>query len=101
MYPEEPLSLIQTAVDRTTREGTVLGESESITVERALKALTIDGAWQLGMEDSLGSIEPGKYADLVILDRNPKSTPISEIRSIKVLGSFVSGTQISGQPYFE
>jgi len=96
MYPEHPLSLVQTAVERKTREGLVIGDAEAITVRKALEAVTIDAAWQLGLENRLGSIEPGKDADLVILDANPLDVPLSEIRMISVLATFISGQSISG-----
>ncbi len=98
MYPEDPLSLVQTAVNRSGREGEIIGESESIDIRQALEAVTIHGAWQLGLEDRLGSIEVGKDADLVILDANPLITQPSLLRKIQVLATFVSGRQIAGTP---
>ena len=42
-----------------------------MTVGQAIRAMTIDAAWQLRMEDKIGSLEVGKYADLVVLEKNP------------------------------
>ncbi|HQN67977.1 MAG TPA: amidohydrolase family protein, partial [Smithellaceae bacterium] len=59
-----------------------------------LKALTIYAAWQLKMEKKLGSIEPGKYADFVILDRNPLKVNPDSLRDIRVLNTFVNGNEV-------
>ncbi|MBI9077651.1 MAG: amidohydrolase [Desulfatibacillum sp.] len=94
MYPEDPLSLLQTAVTRKTKaSGEVIGASEKISVMDGLKALTIDSAWQLHMEKKIGSIEPGKYADLVILDTNPLKADPENLRDIKVLKTIVNGVK--------
>ena len=94
MYPEEPLSLLQTAVTRKTREGEIIGPHEAISVPDGLKALTIYAAWQINMEKKIGSIEPGKYADLIILDRNPLKVNPDSLREIRVLNTFVNGKEV-------
>lgn len=100
MYPEDPLSLIATAVQRKTRDGRLLGEDQSIPVYAALRAMTIDAAWQLGMEKKLGTLEMGKYADFAILDQNPLQIAPGQIRNIKILATYVAGirTFVSKQP---
>ena len=62
-----------------------------MTVEEALRAITIDAAWQLRMEDKIGSIEEGKYADLVILDQNVFEVAPAEMADIKVLMTMMDG----------
>ncbi len=62
-----------------------------MTLEHALRAITIDAAWQLKMEDKIGSLEVGKYADLVILDRDPFDTAPTDIHLIRVLGTLLEG----------
>lgn len=94
MYPEEPLSLLQTAVTRKTREGEIIGPQEAISVPDGLKALTTYAAWQINMEKKIGSIEPGKYADLIILDRNPLKANPDSLRKIRVLNTFVNGNEV-------
>lgn len=94
MYPEEPLSLLQTAVTRKTREGEIIGPHEAISVPDGLKALTIDAAWQINMEKKIGSIEPGKYADLIILDQNPLKVNPDTLREIRVMHTFVNGNEV-------
>ncbi|MDD5169082.1 MAG: amidohydrolase [Syntrophales bacterium] len=94
MYPEEPLSLLQTAVTRKTREGEIIGPHEAISVMDGLRALTVYAAWQLNMEEKIGSIEPGKYADLIILDKNPLKVAPDSLRDIRVLNTFVNGSEV-------
>ena len=94
MYPEEPLSLLQTAVTRKTREGEIIGLHEAISVTDGLKALTLHAAWQINMEKKIGSIEPGKYADLIILNRNPLKVKPESLREIQVMSTFVNGEEV-------
>ncbi len=97
MYPIEPLSLLQTAVTRTNKEGELIGQNEAISVLDGLKSLTIYAAWQLHMDDKIGSIEKGKYADLVILDKNPLKVSPDKLRNISVVKTFVNGDVIFSQ----
>ncbi|NRP12041.1 MULTISPECIES: amidohydrolase [unclassified Aliiroseovarius] len=73
--PTRPIHLAHCAVNRMTSGGRVLGEEQKIGVMSALRAQTIDAAWQVFQEDSRGSIETGKLADFAILSRNPLETP--------------------------
>ena len=91
MFASEPFSLMHTAVNRRTREGSEIGADHAISVEEALKAVTINAAWQIKMEDRIGSIRVGKLADFVIVDRNPLETPKSELRTITVDQTIVNG----------
>ena len=68
-----------------------MGPEQRIPVLAALKAVTIDAAWQNFEETTKGSLEPGKLADFVVLDRNPLSVPASEIRTIRVLSTVIGG----------
>ncbi|MCR8746395.1 amidohydrolase [Romboutsia lituseburensis] len=85
---------MHTAVNRTTESGRVLGEHQRISVMDALRAVTINGAYQYFEEDIKGSIEVGKYADLVILDKNPLEIASDEIETIKVLETIKEGNTI-------
>jgi predicted amidohydrolase YtcJ len=62
--------------------GDVFFPEECIPVEAALKAVTIDAAWQCHMDEQIGTLEIGKFADMVILDSDPTKlgTKISEIK---------------------
>lgn len=95
MFDSDPLHLMRTAVTRQTKEGDVLGADQAITVEQALRAVTIDAAWHLGLEDTIGSITPGKYADLVILDANPLDTPVADLPDITVVATIVNGNEVA------
>ncbi len=79
------LETIWCAVNRVTKSGKVLGEDERISVMEALKAVTINAAWQYFEEDIKGSIQVGKNADFVILDKDPFTVPPMEIRNIRVM----------------
>ena len=98
MFPSEPFSLIHTAVNRKTKEGKNLGEQYAIDVYNALEALTINAAWQIKMEDKLGSITEGKYADLIILDQNPLNIDKNNLRNIKIIDTYVHGNKINLNP---
>jgi predicted amidohydrolase YtcJ len=94
MYQCIPLLLLNTAVNRTSESGTVLGKEEKISVLEGLKALTIYAAWQFHCEDKLGSFVKNKYADMVMLDKNPLHVNPDEIKNINVLQTFVAGKSI-------
>lgn len=96
MFESQPFRLIQTAVERQTQQGEVLGESQKIDVLTALKSLTIDAAWQIGMEDKLGSLEVGKYADFIVVDKNPLEVSVAELEDIEVRRIFVGGNEVNG-----
>lgn len=88
------LETIWCAVNRITKKGVLLGENERLPVLEALKAVTINGAYQYFEEDKKGSIRKGKRADLIILDKNPLAIPSEEIRDIQVLETYKDGVQV-------
>ena len=61
------------------------------TIEDAIRSYTINGAYLLGMEDQIGSLEVGKYADLVVLDRNVLTAPAEQIHETRVLLTMMNG----------
>ncbi len=83
-----------TAVNRLTRTGLVLGKQHKISPYQALEAITINAAMQNFEEDSKGSIEVGKKADLVILEQSPLTVEPVEIRDISVLETIKDGETI-------
>lgn len=97
MFESKPFHLMYTAITRKTEQGSRLGADEAIPVQEALESMTTGAAWQIHMEDHLGSITPGKYADLVVLDSNPLETPMSRFRDIQVLKTIVNGNEVALQ----
>jgi predicted amidohydrolase YtcJ len=91
MAPLSPLTLMWTATSRETVSGTTWGESEALSREAALRAITIDAAWVLGLEDELGSIRAGKMADFTVLAADPMTVPVKDIKSITVVGTVFAG----------
>ena len=92
--PLDPLFTIWSAVNRVSRSGKVIGEAERITPYQALKAITLDGAWQFHEEDSKGSISVGKLADLVIVDGDPLTVDPMRIKDISVTATYKEGKLI-------
>lgn len=76
---------IQCAVSRVTKNGVLLGAEERIPVFEALKAVTVNAAWQSFEENRKGSIAAGKDADFVVLDKNPLAVPTAELHTIRVI----------------
>jgi len=71
-----------------------LGEDPGFSREAALRAATIDAAYELHEDDVTGSIEPGKFADLIIVDRDPLQIPAEEIAKVRVLETMVGGLTV-------
>ncbi len=90
VVPMQPLQAVWSQVFRQTYGGDVLGPEQRIDVMQALRAVTIDAAWQVFQEDDRGSLEPGKYADLVVLSGNPLDDP-ENMRDIQVERTLVGG----------
>lgn len=91
--PIEPLRYVENAVTRLMNEGGgVFFPNERIPVEAALRAVTIDAAWQCHMDDKVGSIEPDKFADFTILEENPLTTK-NAIGKIRVSETWMDGKQ--------
>ncbi|MDZ7878527.1 MAG: amidohydrolase [Saprospiraceae bacterium] len=86
-----PLMGIQNAIKRMDKQGFVLGASEKISVSDALLAYTLNAAKVNDDDKIMGSLEVGKRADFVILDKNPLNTEGDKISDIRVVGVFVMG----------
>ena len=91
MYPPEPLRLVRTAVTRKTRKGDRLAPGEALTPIEALRAITIDAAWQLFVDDSVGSIAPGKLADFTLVDDDPLAVDPDRLDQIAVSQTWLGG----------
>mgnify|MGYP002802889062 CR=1 FL=1 len=79
------LETIWCAVKRQTKSGKILGKDERISVYDALKGVTINAAYSYFEEEKKGSIEEGKKAQFVVLDKNILEVPVDEIPSIKII----------------
>ncbi len=89
-----PLKGIQAAVTRTTRGGWALAPEESLSVDEAVRAYTVGGAYAAFAEGELGTLSVGKWADFVVLDRDPFSAELDELEGIRVLYTVVGGKVI-------
>ena len=92
--PIDQLFVMWSAVNRISRKGEVIGPDQRITPIQALKALTIDSAHMYQEEKTKGSLEVGKRADLVILDKNPLKVDPMSIKDIKVVETIKDGKTI-------
>jgi len=93
-----PLQLVKDAVMRIDRKGRPVAPDQALTRSQALLALTRWGARFMSAEDSLGSIEPGKLADLVVFDGDILNAPIEEIDRIKPVLTLVGGAVAYERP---
>jgi predicted amidohydrolase YtcJ len=92
----DPLVGIRDAVLRRASSGRVLGPGERLTVRDAFAMYTTEAAFAMHREHDIGSLEPGKLADFVVLDRNPLNSEPERITGIRVLA-----TVVGGQPVFQ
>ena len=92
--PIDQMFVLWTAVNRVSRSGAVIGADQRVTPLDALKAITINAAYQYFEEDTKGSIEVGKLADLVMLDANPLTVDPMAIKDIKVVETIKEGCPI-------
>ena len=94
VVPSDSRMLLWSAVNRRTRSGAVLGPDQQIDATAALKALTIDGAYQHFEDDAKGTITPGKLADLVILADDPYAIDPSALKDIQIVETIKQGDPI-------
>lgn len=94
--PVGPLSYIAEAVTREWQlpPAKVLGPDQRVTVDDAIRAVTIDAAYQVMSDDKVGSLEVGKQADFVVLAKNPRTTKPEEIRHIQVKETWIDGKKV-------
>ena len=98
--PVDPFRVISTAVTRKTKDrGYILGPTERVTINDALKAVTINAAWQLFEDDQRGSITVGKAADFVLLSHNPLRIQPENIKNISALCTWIDGIKINTSPW--
>lgn len=100
-YPWNPFLSLWAMITRTDGETQKqFGSKECVTREQALRIYTANGAYLMQMEDRLGSLEPGKYADLLVLSDDYLSVPEERIRDIKPLLTLAGGRIVHATPEF-
>jgi len=91
MGPLSPLTLAWTATNRVTINGTLACPEERISLDAALRAITIDAAWIMRKENEIGSIRAGKMADFAILEQDPYEVDVEGLKDIPVWGVVFEG----------
>ena len=91
MAPASPLMLMHAAVNRDNFAGKVAGPNQRISKIEALRAVTINSAYVLRLEEMYGSIEVGKFANFTAVNKNPLMVKNREIKDIKILGTVFKG----------
>jgi predicted amidohydrolase YtcJ len=96
--PLGSLHKIRVAVvrDLWKEPGKVLAPQERVSVEAAIRSITRDAAWLSHSENEIGSLEPGKFADLVVLESDPRKVEPRKISDIKVSQTWMDGKQVYG-----
>ena len=89
--PLGPLFTAWCAVNRRTSGGRELGPAERISVPQALRAVTLGAAYTLKLDGLVGSVEPGKLADLAVLDDDPLAVPPEALKGVGVSATVVGG----------
>jgi hypothetical protein len=93
--PPNQLFNVMHTVMRTTTSGKVHGANQSVTLDQALRAITINGAYQLKRDHEIGSLAVGKYADFVELSADIYTVPVDQIvDQVTVLGTWLGGKKI-------
>jgi predicted amidohydrolase YtcJ len=96
VVPYPPLWTLYHFVTRDTITGGVLGADQKVSRQQALRMATINNAWLTMEERTKGSIEPRKFADLVILNEDPLTCPEPRLRDARVLATIVGGKVVAG-----
>jgi predicted amidohydrolase YtcJ len=93
VVPMNPLQLLWSTVNRVSTGGDIIGPEQRVSPMNALRAMTIDAAWQIFQEDKLGSLETGKLADMVILSGSPL-TDVARVRELDIVETIVGGVTV-------
>ncbi len=96
--PVDPLFSMHCAVNRTTRNGVILGPEERISTIEALKAYTVYAAYCSFEEDVKGSIEANKLADFAVLSHSLHDISPERLRTVRVIRTFVGGQKVYEAP---
>ncbi|MEZ5500099.1 MAG: amidohydrolase [Steroidobacteraceae bacterium] len=99
VVPPDMMRLLWATVNRQTRSGHLIGAEQRISALEALRAMTLDAAWQYFEEDEKGSIAVGKRADLVILGADPTDVAPDQLADIEVIETFARGRSVYRRPH--
>ncbi|MGW4031652.1 amidohydrolase family protein [Streptomyces sp. NPDC004838] len=91
--PPMPLEAVHAAVTRRTLSGRILGDN-AITVAEALRGHTLGAAASIRRDHEVGSLEPGKLADLVVLSADPTRVEVDDIPNLRVLATWIGGRPV-------
>ena len=94
VVPPDMIRLLWSSTNRLTRSGKILGDQQKISTYDALKAMTLNAAYQHFEDDIKGSIEVGKLADLVVLSEDPLAMPAASLLNLKVIATYSHGKEI-------
>ena len=83
-----------TRLSRSGRHIVAPASTGGVTLDEALRAQTIGAAWQLFSEHEVGSLEVGKFADLVVLSADPATVSAAELPSLRVLETYLAGERV-------
>jgi predicted amidohydrolase YtcJ len=94
----DPLLRIQDMVTRTSSQGAVVGGEQKVSVDEAIKVWTLDGAYATSEESIKGSITPGKLADFVVLQKDPRKVQPNTIKDITLEATYLAGNKVYTAP---
>ncbi len=86
-----PFVNLSAALARTTLGGEVLGAEERLTLAEALSAYTENGAYACGVDDRLGTLEPGKVADIAVLNGDPLQAGVADLKDVEADLTLLAG----------
>ncbi len=92
VVPMQPMQMLWSTVNRRSTSGAEIGPEQRVSPMNALRAMTIDAAWQVFQEDRVGSLEAGKLADIVILDGDPLT--VEDVRTLNVVETIIGGRTV-------
>lgn len=100
MAPAKPMQLVWAGVNRFTAEGPVAGPQQRVSLDVALRAVTIDAAYSIQQETKVGSIEVGKDANLTVLMQSPYEVAPEKLKDVQVWGTMLEGRvqPVAGKP---
>ena len=99
--PPDPVYGFHAAVTRQNRAGEPPGgwrDFDALTLEQTLRGFTLDAAWAARQEDTLGSLEPGKWADFVLLEQDPFAVAPEDLWKIGIAETWVAGERVYAAP---